>query len=614
MILIALQDLKFKKALEGVLTSYGTPITAVTDNSLKPYLATATKSYIVVVASAQHSNIEDDLWHEMLKAWSNSTALFIHTQSDDQLTTLPHGLLYTHVQWPANQLAENIQKEFGIGPSWFSSGRLTPLYNENQLSRALAKHKMLYHIYIDASAHSNIYTEYGVTVHLGMLELFERTLKKAWREVGYHTEEDLIFRKSSDSSIYLIFTPLPQFEENTPPLGFLTNMAYRLYCLLQREVQLQLSGGADGGHLYKLTDKMLSFSVGYASMFFNPCFSLKEQLEKGIERARNHASVVKQRAVLMEREFLQYLMLKKGTLYPGFQAVLKVAHLSETDLPDHKDPKSFRHLKDHLYGFEALLRINKDYLEEYIGDHIFPFTQESLNPYTLFQIAQKCDLSLELDQICINLSARIGSKLPGALLVNIFPRNFYYIEKLSHMLPSESNVIFELAESRIIKNFDFLLEARERLKKIDCGLATDDVCKGYASFQRLLTVQPDLVKLDREIISGADKDQKKSLIIKTFVEYSHKFGHHVLVEGVETINEFNLCKELGVDYVQGFLWHRPVPREILSEQFDFPLIEDTDGDQKSQSTPAALLLSHRKTSATRNIAQPFAAQPLKKSS
>lgn len=567
MILIALQEESFFTELAQNLEDYGALVTSLKHSSLKPYLETLRSSYVVVVTSAQHPSIDQELWREVLRGWCHKTSLFLREEAPGDLHNLPPDIHYTPVRSSAADLADIIQKEFGIGPSWFSSGGLTPLLDEHKLSRALVHHKILYHVYVDASAHSNIYTEYGVKVHLAMLELLESSLRSVWQDMGYRTPEDLIFRKDADSSVYMIFTPLSQFAHQTPPLGFLADMAYRFYCLLQKRVQQCLHEEVSQDQLYRITEKMLSFSVGYASLMYNPCFSIKEQIEKGIQRAQVHADYVKHRSFSTEREFLQFLMIKKDSLFARFQGVFDVQNLTEEDIPDPQDPTTFERLQDRLYGFEALLGINKDALHAYLKDHTFSVTADSLNPYSLFQIAQRCDLSLELDQVCINLATAVSSRLPGTLLVNIFPRNFYYIEKLSHLLPAQSKIVFELAESRIIKNFDFLLEARKRLKHVDCGLAADDVCQGYASFQRLLTVQPDLVKLAREIVAGADKDPKKELIIKTFVEYSHRFSHKVIAEGVETLEEFLLCKKLKVDYVQGFLWHRPVAFPELQQQF-----------------------------------------------
>ena len=567
MILIALQEENYQSSLVEDLKKHGALVSTLKENHLVPYLKTLRSSFSVVVASTHHPHIEQQTWHQMLLNWSQRTSLFLKEEAQGNFKHLPQELDYSAVNSSASELADEIQRKFGVGPSWFSSGGLTTLYDEQVLFRALVQHKMLYHIYVDCSAHNNIYTEYGVKVHLAMFELLESSLRHVWKELGYQTKEDLIFRKDPDSSVYLIFTPLLQFACETPPMGLLADMAYRFYCLLQKRVQELLQKEFSQDQLYQLAEKMLRFSVGYASVMYNPCFSIKEQIEKGIQRAQEHAGYVKHRAFSTEREFLQFLMIKKGSLYMRYQGVFDVQKLSPEDIPDPDNPESFQRIQDRLYGFEALLGIDQKALKDYLGGNVFSFTEKSLNPYSLFEIAKKCNLSLELDQVCINLATEVGSQLPGTLLVNIFPRNFYYIEKLAHLLPTNSKIIFELAESRIIKNFDYLLEARERLKNIEAGIAADDVCQGYASFQRLLTVQPDLVKLAREIVADAHNNPKKELIIKTLVDYSHRFGHKVLAEGVETVDEFLLCKKIGVDYVQGFLWHRPVAYENLKTQF-----------------------------------------------
>ena len=85
----------------------------------------------------------------------------------------------------------------------------------------------------------------------------------------------------------------------------------------------------------------------------------------------------------------------------------------------------------------------------------------------------------------------------------------------------------------------------------------DDCGTGFSGLQMLYYAEPDYIKIDRFFIQNMENDPKKRLVVSTIVNFAHFMGSLVLAEGVETMEEFYLCKEIGCDMVQGFFVQKP---------------------------------------------------------
>lgn len=84
---------------------------------------------------------------------------------------------------------------------------------------------------------------------------------------------------------------------------------------------------------------------------------------------------------------------------------------------------------------------------------------------------------------------------------------------------------------------DDLDRIRVRLEKNNMSLAIDDYGTGYSNTSNLLRYDPEVVKIDRSLISGIDQNPKAQKIVSKMVEYFHSSGYTALAEGVETSEE-----------------------------------------------------------------------------
>lgn len=95
-------------------------------------------------------------------------------------------------------------------------------------------------------------------------------------------------------------------------------------------------------------------------------------------------------------------------------------------------------------------------------------------------------------------------------------------------------------------------------------IAIDDFGTGFSGLQLLYHSEPDFIKIDRFFIAEIENDPKKKLFVSNIIHLAHTLGIQVIAEGIETVNEFYVCHDIGCDFVQGFLIQRPTqrPKEI----------------------------------------------------
>ena len=112
-----------------------------------------------------------------------------------------------------------------------------------------------------------------------------------------------------------------------------------------------------------------------------------------------------------------------------------------------------------------------------------------------------------------------------------------------------------------------LLLSIARLRNAGAMIALDDAGSGYSGLQQLLALRPEIVKLDRGLVTGVDTDEAKLALVRMLGEVAGQLDAWVLAEGVETEGEFAAFARLGVPLAQGWLFGRPAaPWVDLSEE------------------------------------------------
>ena len=124
---------------------------------------------------------------------------------------------------------------------------------------------------------------------------------------------------------------------------------------------------------------------------------------------------------------------------------------------------------------------------------------------------------------------------------------------------SPSNIIMEITESIFIDNYELVMKHMMELARAGVKFYLDDFGTGYSNLTNVISLPFSTIKMDRSLVLAMEAGQKGVSLFFDLVSTFKGVGFKILVEGVETNNQNYLVERAGVDYIQGFLYSRPLP-------------------------------------------------------
>lgn len=122
----------------------------------------------------------------------------------------------------------------------------------------------------------------------------------------------------------------------------------------------------------------------------------------------------------------------------------------------------------------------------------------------------------------------------------------------------------EITENVVMTDIDTAMSTIVNLQNMGIKVSIDDFGTGYSSLAYLRKLPIDKIKIDRSFINEVASNDSDMTIVKSMIELSHGLGKRVLAEGVETIEQLNVLRNLGCDAVQGYFINKPLPEEKLT--------------------------------------------------
>lgn len=172
----------------------------------------------------------------------------------------------------------------------------------------------------------------------------------------------------------------------------------------------------------------------------------------------------------------------------------------------------------------------------------------------LWVVERAMQLAAEHTSLClqINLSGRsVGD-----------PRLTAEVERLIEKYDvNPEQLTFEITETALIGNLTEARHFADRVRDLGCELALDDFGSGYASFRYLRLFPIDLVKIDGEYVVDLVDNPQDQVLVRALVQVCQAYGIHTVAEFVQDEPTLRLLREIGVDYVQGYLIGHPSPLE-----------------------------------------------------
>ncbi len=208
-------------------------------------------------------------------------------------------------------------------------------------------------------------------------------------------------------------------------------------------------------------------------------------------------------------------------------------------------------------GAEALVRWNSD-----DGQRM---------PDVFIREAERSGLIVSIDRNVLSKVVRALAELPdaqpGFVSVNLSARNFLENDLPAHFATTlmtagvrPERLVVEITETALIRDPDRTIEQLTELRELGIRIALDDFGTGYSSLSYLRRLPVDLLKLAQPFVADLESDET---FVRTMVDLGKNLGLTIIAEGVENDAQHAILKGLGCDYLQGYLFARPLSRDAL---------------------------------------------------
>ncbi len=210
------------------------------------------------------------------------------------------------------------------------------------------------------------------------------------------------------------------------------------------------------------------------------------------------------------------------------------------------------------HGFEALVRWVQPDGRIVTPNDLMPLVNE-------FGLQQALTTSMA-NQVMRDLKImKHGGIEPGKVSINIPECTLATragLEDITQLLSRNSdarrNIVLEITEDVVISRAaDVVVQSIDLLSRAGIDISLDDFGTGYASFQHLREVRFDELKIDLSFVAELGQNPKNDVIVEGFLSMAQGLGARVVAEGVETLEQAEMLKEMGCGIAQGYLFGRP---------------------------------------------------------
>lgn len=217
---------------------------------------------------------------------------------------------------------------------------------------------------------------------------------------------------------------------------------------------------------------------------------------------------------------------------------------------------------------EALIRWNHPLYGLVSPIDFIPIAEHTrlILPITDWTIHQVCQIIARRDQY--NNPLTISINISFVTIDNRGDELYSFIrhEILSSGIKPE-NLKLEITETSLVQDSAEVIRVFIRLKELGLKLALDDFGTGYSSFGYLKALPLDIVKIDRSLIRNIEWDSKGRMIVESMITVLHGLNLGVVVEGVETKNQYDILYSMKADSIQGYLFSKPMKLEVFEKYY-----------------------------------------------
>ncbi|RTQ93215.1 sensor domain-containing protein [Lysinibacillus telephonicus] len=218
-----------------------------------------------------------------------------------------------------------------------------------------------------------------------------------------------------------------------------------------------------------------------------------------------------------------------------------------------------------IVGLEALVRWESEKLGSVSPAEFIPYAEETGLIIPISEIV--------LEKACEDLAKlRLAGYSKISIAFNVSSIHFQqqnFLESIQKILEknntSAQNFEIEVTERTVMNNDSDTIRKLVRLKQLGFKLSIDDFGTGYSSLSYLVRFPLDYLKIDRSFIQHIVSLDDKQAVVDAIIQMAHRLNMQVIAEGVESVQQLNILREMGCDYIQGYYYSKPVSMDGLIE-------------------------------------------------
>lgn len=181
-------------------------------------------------------------------------------------------------------------------------------------------------------------------------------------------------------------------------------------------------------------------------------------------------------------------------------------------------------------------------------------------PGQVFADAWELGVGLDLELTAVDAAIDLLPAIPDDvyLSVNVAPTTLVsprFLERVASLPPGR--LVAEVTEHAVIDDYDALAAAADRLSNVGVRFAVDDVGAGFSGLERILRLNPEILKIDRSLVCDIDASSTRYAMVAALQVFAEEVGVGLIAEGIETSAELAALCGLGVGCGQGFYLGRP---------------------------------------------------------
>ena len=407
--------------------------------------------------------------------------------------------------------------------------------HHDELKKRLANDGFLGLLLIDVSEINEVERAYGSSKYEDLMEMVRKVVAEF--KGDQLRENDIVTLNEKAGDVFLIFLA-PREKSQHLLAEDIEKIGERVDAELSRRIRQTA---------FAILRKRPEVFVGTSLVLQNPLIRVERLVTRAIEEAHHAARLNVQRRHLKNKQNLQRIILEKQ-ITTVFQPIWDL----EKRIP---------------HGFEALCR--------------GPSGTELRSPAALFDIARKSDLLFELDHLCRRKAleaagARAQLSKEYKLFINTLPFSIRdprfqgkdLIDLFDGIDLEPEQIVLEVTESDAIDNFPLFVNAMKDFMDLRCLVAIDDMGAGYSGLDKIVHLRPHYVKLDMGLIRDIHTSFVKQQLVQTFKTLADKIDAKLIAEGIESKEELEVVRGMGVNFIQGNLLAKPSQAFQTSSSFE----------------------------------------------